>query len=79
MKRRDFVSLAGTAAAAAAVGGVAPLLEACAGKPRPLGRKVIVLAIDGMDPTLARSYMEQGLLPTFAEFASRHTLSLIHI
>lgn len=74
MKRRDFLKATGTGAAVAAAGGVAPLLEACAGKARPLGRKVIVLAIDGMDPNLVRRFVARGGMPTFKKFIEGNTL-----
>jgi len=73
MKRRDFLRVTGTGAAAAAAGGLAPLLEACAGKPKPVGRKVIVLAIDGMDPHLVRRFVAHGGMPTFEKFIAKNT------
>ncbi len=73
MKRRDFLKATGTGAAAAAAGGLTPLLEACAGKPKSIGRKVIVLAIDGMDPRLLRRFVAKGGMPTFAKFIENNT------
>lgn len=73
MKRRDFLKASGTGAAVAAAGGLAPLLEACAGKAKPVGRKVIVLAIDGMDPKLVRRFVARGGMPTFAKFIEKNT------
>ena len=72
MKRRDFLSQAGVAAALAAAGGAAPLLAACGRRTGPLARKVIVLGIDGMDPTLTRHFIARGVLPTFARFSERY-------
>jgi predicted AlkP superfamily phosphohydrolase/phosphomutase len=73
MKRREFLKTTGAGAALAAAGGLAPLLEACAGKPRALGRKVIVLAIDGMDPNLVRRFVGHGGMPTFERFIAGNT------
>jgi len=72
MKRRDFLKAAGAGAAFAAAGGASSLIAACAGKSRAAGRKVIVLAIDGMDPRLTRQFVARGALPTFERFMSRH-------
>ena len=38
---------------------------------RTLGKKVIVIGIDGMDPRLSRSMMQAGLLPNLAKLSSR--------
>ncbi|MGD8719280.1 MAG: alkaline phosphatase family protein [Candidatus Zixiibacteriota bacterium] len=73
MKRRDFIKVTGTGAAVAAAGGLTPLLEACAGKPKALGRKVIVLAIDGMDPKLVERFVARGALPTFEKFIANNS------
>ena len=73
MKRRDFLKTTGTGAAVAAAGGLAPLLEACAGKPRAPGHKVIVLAIDGMDPKLVERFVAHGGMPTFERFIAGNT------
>src|SRR5687768_11534941 len=34
---------------------------------RSIGKKVIVIGIDGMDPVLAESMMQEGLLPNLAK------------
>ncbi|MBM4077836.1 MAG: sulfatase arylsulfatase, partial [Planctomycetes bacterium] len=36
-----------------------------------VGKKVIVIGIDGMDPSLTASMMKEGLLPNFAKMSSR--------
>src|SRR5271166_3067796 len=68
--RRTF--LKGTAIAATATAAVA---GASAGaywigsrsrSPRSIGKKVIVIGIDGMDPRLSASMMDAGLLPHLA-------------
>jgi predicted AlkP superfamily phosphohydrolase/phosphomutase len=56
------------------------LLLACAviciaacdrGEPEPIGARTIVLGFDGMDPQLAREWMDAGALPHFATLAAR--------
>ncbi len=34
---------------------------------RALGKKVIVIGVDGMDPRLSKSMMDEGLLPNLAK------------
>lgn len=72
MERRDFLKAAGVAAVAAA-SGLPLTLSACAPKNRSLGRKVLVLAIDGLDPNLVRRFTAEGLMPTFAKTLERNT------
>lgn len=64
MKRREFLRIASLAPAAA-------LALACArgaGTGRR-GRRVILLAVDGMDPRLTRSFMDRGLMPNCSRLA----------
>ncbi len=75
MKRREFLKASAAGAAFAASGGAASLLAACGGKSRALGRKVIVLAIDGMDPNLTRRFVDAGALPTFARFMEKYSFT----
>lgn len=54
---------AGIAAASYWVGSVSRVS-------RSVGKKVIVIGIDGMDPQLTRSMMKEGLLPNLAKMSS---------
>ena len=36
-----------------------------------LSRKILVLGVDGADPRLTRTYLDQGLLPNTAELLKR--------
>jgi len=58
MSRRQFLKLAGGAGLAMAVCGCPALV-----RPRPKTRNVIMLGIDGMDPTLLHRLMTQGRMP----------------
>ena len=54
------------------------LVVACstspAGKPvRRAQRKVFVIGFDGMDPTLARKFMDEGKLPNLKQLADAGT------
>jgi len=50
----------------------ASLLAACKSQKGadPSGKKVIVLAIDGMDPALLKVFMDQGRMPNFSRLAA---------
>jgi predicted AlkP superfamily phosphohydrolase/phosphomutase len=62
--RRDFVRLlAGSAAAA----GLGLPLSSCSR--RSPGRKVIVLGLDGLDPTIVKALMDTGRAPNFKKLA----------
>ena len=52
MKRRDFIKAGGALAAAA------PFMNFAAGS--PLGKKMLVLGFDGMDPGTVKRLMGQG-------------------
>ena len=70
--RRTFLkrsALAGGAAAAVGAGGY--WLGGRKRAARSLGKKVIVIGIDGMDPRLCESMMSQGLLPNLARLRAR--------
>ncbi len=64
--RRDFVKLL---AANAAATGLFPMIG-CAGR-GAAGRRVIVLALDGLDPAIASFLMAAGRLPNFKKLAER--------
>ena len=65
--------LQGTAAtlAAAGVGAASYWLGSVTRASRSLGKKVIVIGIDGMDPRLSSSLMKQGLMPNFVKISSQ--------
>lgn len=56
-------------AGAAAAGG-SYFAGGCNRVSRALGKKVIIIGIDGMDPRLCRSMIQAGLLPNLAKMAS---------
>ncbi|HEV3116832.1 MAG TPA: alkaline phosphatase family protein [Gemmataceae bacterium] len=66
--RRAFLKRSALAAAAgaAAVGGGAYWLGSRSRVSRSIGKKVIVIGIDGMDPRLSETMMKAGLLPNLA-------------
>ncbi len=70
MKRRDFIKKAGTAAAAVSAVSAFPSILAGCGSPlkADLSQKVIVLGIDGMDPSLLKRFIAEGHMPAFAKF-----------
>ena len=64
LTRRDFIKQSTAAAAVLATGLQSRPARGQAQKPRGLaGKKVIVIAFDGMDPLLCTRLMEQGRLP----------------
>src|SRR5436305_9368285 len=67
--RRVFLkhSALAAAAGAAAVGAGSFWLGSRSRASRALGRKVIVIGIDGMDPVLSESMMNAGRLPHLAK------------
>jgi predicted AlkP superfamily phosphohydrolase/phosphomutase len=66
--RRAFLrrTAAATAIGAAGIGGGGYWLSRRKKPSRALGKKVIVIGVDGMDPRLARSMMDEGLLPNLS-------------
>jgi predicted AlkP superfamily phosphohydrolase/phosphomutase len=65
MRRREFVKLVATSAGAA-------LFTSCdhqVGKSPAAGRRVLIVAFDGLDPRILRSLMAAGRLPNFARLA----------
>jgi predicted AlkP superfamily phosphohydrolase/phosphomutase len=66
--RRDFLrTLAGGAAAA----GLALPLTSCGSATAATKKKVIVLGMDGLDPTIVRTMITQGRLPNFKKLAEK--------
>jgi len=63
--RRDFAkTLAGAAVAA-------PYFSCSSKSGASVGKKVVVLGLDGMDPKILRGLMEQGRAPNFSKLAAR--------
>lgn len=54
---------------AACLGG-ALTLAACGGEAPPAESRLVILGFDGMDPELARRWMDEGLLPNFSRLAA---------
>jgi predicted AlkP superfamily phosphohydrolase/phosphomutase len=69
------------AALGLALAGAASLLDCSAGRPgKPLrraGQRVFVIGFDGMDPTLARKWMDDGKLPNLKRLAETGTFSAL--
>jgi predicted AlkP superfamily phosphohydrolase/phosphomutase len=65
--RRTFLKCSALAAAAAGVGAGAYWVTGGGRVSRSLGKKVIVIGIDGMDPRLSESMMNEGLLPNLSK------------
>jgi len=71
IRRRTFLKgTAATLGAAGLVGGAAYWLGGVQRVSRSLGKKVIVIGIDGMDPRLCQSMMQAGQLPNFAKMTA---------
>jgi len=68
INRRDFIKQSTIATAALAAGLNASSAYAGKGKGR-VGKKVIIIGIDGMDPVLSAKMMRAGRLPAFASLA----------
>ena len=69
MKRRDFIKSGGALAAAA------PMMNFGAGT--PLGKKMLVLGFDGMDPGIVNRLMERGELPNMQRLGERGTFTMM--
>ena len=69
VNRRSFLKRSAivAAAGAAVVGAGSYWLGSRSRVSRSLGKKVIVIGIDGMDPVLSESMMKEGLLPNLAK------------
>jgi predicted AlkP superfamily phosphohydrolase/phosphomutase len=77
MHRRGFLKRTALAVGvgAAAVGAGAYWVGSRSRVSRSVGKKVIVIGIDGMDPLLAESMMTEGLLPNFAKLRASGAFS----
>jgi predicted AlkP superfamily phosphohydrolase/phosphomutase len=64
--RRTFLKLSAAAAVAATAGGAAYWIGSRPAAPRSIGKKVIVIGIDGMDPRLCEAMMDADQLPNLA-------------
>jgi predicted AlkP superfamily phosphohydrolase/phosphomutase len=69
MKRRDFIKSGGAIAAAA------PFMSFGAG--RPLGRKLLVVGCDGMDPGIVDRLMAAGQLPNLKRLGDRGVFTMM--
>jgi predicted AlkP superfamily phosphohydrolase/phosphomutase len=78
MNRRKFLKLVGAGAVGAAVSPAA-MAEIVGNKSQNLtgshAKKVIILGIDGMDPTILTKMMDEGKMPTFAKLAKDGSFS----
>ena len=77
VNRRSFLKKTYAAAglgvaAAGAVGAGSYWLGSVSRVSRAAGKKVIVIGIDGMDPRLSESMMQEGLLPNLAKLQGRN-------
>lgn len=71
LSRRTLLKRAGAATLAAAGAGAAAYWTGSVSRvSRSLGRKVIVIGVDGMDPRLAAAMMNAGALPNLARIAA---------
>ncbi len=61
-RRKFAASLAGSVSALGSACGTAPLLSGT-------GRRVIVLGLDGLDPTIIQALMDEGRAPNFRKLA----------
>jgi len=66
LDRRGFVRLLAGGAAAA---GIGLPLASCGRAPTTTGKKVIVLGLDGLDPTLVQAMIDSGRAPNFKRLA----------
>jgi predicted AlkP superfamily phosphohydrolase/phosphomutase len=69
MNRRAFLKR--TAAAGAAAAASSYWLGGCSRVSRSAGKKVIVIGVDGMDPRLSESMMQEGLLPNLQKLSTQ--------
>jgi predicted AlkP superfamily phosphohydrolase/phosphomutase len=76
LSRRELLQW-GAGAAAATLGGLAAAhwVGSVSRVSRSLGKKVIVIGIDGMDPRLCSRMMQSGQLPNFVKLSAAGTFS----
>lgn len=77
MRRREFVKLMATAAGAAALPGCASRSSEDAASQNAKSPRVLVVAFDGLDPRLVKSFMAAGRLPNFKRLAERGALQTV--
>ncbi len=70
LKRRSFLKKSAIGLGAAGVAGGAYWIGSINRVSKSLGKKVIVIGIDGMDPRLTSSLMKDGLMPNFTKMAA---------
>lgn len=70
INRRDFLKLGLTAGSMMALGKGSHLLSNGSGK-IDTEKKVIILGLDGLDPQLINTFMNQGKLPAFSKLRSQ--------
>ncbi len=69
MKRRDFISSSGAMLAAA------PFMNFA--KNKPLGKKMLILGFDGMDPGIVNRLMSQGQLPNMQRLGEQGVFTMM--
>src|SRR6266849_6454629 len=75
LRRRGRTSVPALLVLAAAAAAIAACSRS-SGKPvRRAGQRVFVLGFDGMDPTLARKWMDEGKLPNLKRLAEQGTFA----
>lgn len=70
ISRRAAMKTAAAVAGAGSLGAAAYWLGSVSRVSRSLGKKVIVIGIDGMDPRLCRSMMKAGLMPNLTRMSN---------
>lgn len=75
IRRRTLLQGAAATLCAAGVGAATYWLGSVSRVSRSLGKKVIVLGIDGMDPGLTETMMRAGLLPNLAKLSGQGAFS----
>src|SRR5260370_3271881 len=70
LKRRSFLKKSALAAGAAGLAAGAYWIGSVNRVSKSLGKKVIVIGIDGMDPRLTSSMMKEGLLPNLTKMSA---------
>jgi predicted AlkP superfamily phosphohydrolase/phosphomutase len=70
IRRRSFIKKTAVAAGAAGFAAGAYWIGSVNRVSKSLGKKVIVIGIDGMDPRLSASMMKEGLLPNLVKMSA---------
>ena len=70
LNRRDFLKMGLTAGSLLALGKGSHLISSGTGK-IDTKTKVLILGLDGLDPQLMNTFMDQGKLPTFSRLRSQ--------